>query len=198
MKLPPSLQNLIDEFNKLPGIGVKTAQRLSFYLLRQSKDKLQVFGNALIDLKDKLLFCEICQNITELSKCEICSNLERDFSSICVVAEPLDVIALEKAGVFQGVYHVLHGLIAPLEGVSPADLTIDLLTNRVQSGQVKEMILATNPTLEGEATALYLQKKYQDFSIKITRLAKGLPTGSDIEYADSLTLKNALKGRLEF
>lgn len=195
MKLPRSLQNLIDELNKLPGIGLKTAQRLAFYLLRQPQNKLDNLGQAALNLKKSLYFCHKCFNIAETEICEICANSGRDQTMICVVAEALDLLAIEKSGLYQGHYHVLHGLIAPLEGVSPDDLKIAELIKRVKENEISEIILATNPSLEGEATAMFLQKKLEPFSVKITRLAKGLPMGGDIEYADEVTLGNALRGR---
>ncbi len=198
MKLPSSIKILIEELNKLPSIGLKTAQRLAFYLLHQKKSDLTSLGESIVKLKDGLVFCSKCQNISETHVCAICSDDSRDFSIICVVSEPLDIIALEKPGIFSGVYHVLQGVISPLEGISPEDLKIAELMERVKNDSPKEIILATNPSMEGEATALYIQRKLADFPVKITRLARGLPVGGDIEYADEVTLSNALKGRSEY
>ncbi len=198
MKLPYSINLAIDELNKLPGIGIKTAQRLVFYLLQKKQVSLDTLGDAIKNLKKDLVYCKKCENISETDICSICSDDTRDHSIICVVSDPLDVIALEKPDVYKGVYHVLHGLISPIEGVSPADLTIDKLIERVKKNDIKEVIMATNPTMEGESTAIYIQKKLSDTKIKITRIAQGIPVGGDIEYADEITLKNAIKGRVSY
>lgn len=196
--LPPSLQQLIVEFSKLPGIGQKSAQRFAFYLLKQDTSRLERFGQVVSSLKENLQFCSVCENITEKDICSICTNTKRDEKSICVVEEILDLLALESMGRYQGRYHVLHGIISPMEGVSHQDLKITSLISRCSQGDIREVILATNPTIEGEATAAYISKKLEPFSVHITRLARGLPAGSDLEYADAITLERALIGRQEF
>jgi recombination protein RecR len=188
---------LIEEFAKLPGIGPKTAQRLTFFLLRSPTDQARRLADAIVRVKESIIQCSICFNLTETDPCPICSNPERDRASICVVEEPLDVLALEKTGVFKGVYHVLHGALSPLHGVGPEQLRIANLERRVQSGSVQELILATNPTLEGEATATYLSRMFKGSGIKVTRIATGVPAGSDIEYADEVTMQKAIEGRHE-
>jgi len=193
-----SIKNLIDEFNKLPGIGPKTAERLVFYLLNQPKSELDKFGQALQHLKDKVLTCSQCQNFSETDPCRICGNSKRSLGVICVVATPQDLLAIEKIGDYQGVYHVLGGTIDPLEGITPDRLKIKELLARISKDNVKEIILALNPDLPGETTMLYLAKVIKQFrGVKITRLARGLPIGSNIEYADEITLSSALKGRKE-
>ena len=197
MSLPKSIQNLIDSFEALPGIGPKTAQRLTFYLLRFPEVELEKFGNNLINLKKMTVVCSKCFNIDEVSPCRICEDDRRDQSTICVVATPLDVLALEKSG-YRGLYHVLGGLIDPLNRVGPDDLKISELVSRLKNVSDVELILATNPTLEGEATAMYIHGLIKDLDVKVTRLGRGLPIGSDIEYADESTLAKALEGRREF
>jgi recombination protein RecR len=196
--IPKSVQNLIDEFGRLPGIGPKSAQRLTFYLLRGSKERVSSLGNAVLELKENIKICSICSNLAESDPCLICDDSRRDKGLIMVVEEPLDIIAFEKTGKFEGTYHVLHGAISPVEGIGPDDLYIKQLLDRVHSGGVKEIILATNINVEGEATAMYLQKIIQPLGIKITRIARGLPVGSDIEYADEITLSRALDGRSDY
>ncbi len=196
--IPKNIQNLIEEFSKLPGIGPKTAQRLTFYLLRRPEQASISLGNAAIDLKKDISICSICCNFSEGEVCPICSDGYRDSSLICVVAEPLDAVAIEKTGQFKGLYHVLGGAISPVEGIGPDDLFIKELIIRANSGEVKEIILATNPNLEGETTALYIQNQLKDLDIKITRIARGLPVGGDLEYADEITLTRALEGRREY
>lgn len=196
--LPKSVQRVIDHFARLPGIGQKTAERLTFYLLKDKSLSLENFGQSIGLLTQNLNFCERCCNLTEKEQCIICSNSKRDLSIICIVEEVLDIVALEKMAEYKGVYHVLHGVISPVNGVGPQDLTIEKLVARVENDQPQEIILATNPTMEGEATALYISKKLKPYNIKITRLARGLPSGGDIEYADRLTLSNSLLGRQEF
>ena len=202
MTLPKSIQNLIDSFEALPGIGPKTAQRLTFYLLRFPEEELGKFGNNLINLKKQTVVCEKCFNIDEIDPCQICSDEKRDQSTICVVATPLDVLALEKSG-YRGLYHVLGGLIDPLNRVGPNDLKIRELVSRLNTqysilNTKLELILAANPTLEGEATAMYIHGLIKDLNVTVTRLGRGLPIGSDIEYADESTLAKALEGRCEF
>ena len=195
--LPEPIQNLITAFERLPGIGPKSASRLTFYLLRASDDISQQLSEALRDLKSATSMCQICFNITDAGHdtCDICADHRRDSSSICVVEEPLDVMVLEKTGAFSGHYHVLHGLLSPIEGVFPEDLKIRPLIERIQRGEVREVILATNPSMEGDATSLYLQKQLAPLGVRVTRLARGLPVGGDLEYADQNTLLRALTGR---
>jgi recombination protein RecR len=194
--LPNSIQKAIEAFNSLPGIGPKTAQRLAFYLLRRDSKVSEDIGEAIVNLKRGINVCEECQNISEGIKCSICSDLYRDKSIICVVEEPLDIIALEKAGIFKGVYHVLHGSISPVDGIGPDELKIKELLERIGKSDItKEIILATNPTTEGEATAMYIQRLISPFGISVTRIARGIPFGGDIEYADELTLGKAMEGR---
>jgi recombination protein RecR len=196
--IPDNVQNLIDEFAKLPGIGPKTAQRLAFYLLRSSETDVQRFGEAAIGLKKDLKICKTCCNISIEDECQVCADSGRDKTLICVVGEPLDIVAVEKTGHFKGVYHVLGGVISPVEGIGPDDLYIQELVNRAKSGDITEIILATNPNLEGETTALYIQKVISPLGVKVTRLAHGLPVGGDLEYADEITLSRAIEGRREY
>jgi recombination protein RecR len=195
--LPEPVSRLIDEFSRLPGIGPKTASRLTFFLLRASADQAIALADALRDLKGRTRFCEVCFNITEASPCAICQSEDRDRRVICVVEEPLDVLAIERTRQFHGLYHVLHGAISPMEGVGPDDLKIRELLARVAQGTVEEVILATNPSLEGENTAVFIQKKLGSSQVRVTRLARGLPVGGDLEYADEVTLIRALEGRRE-
>lgn len=195
--IPKSIQDLIDELSKLPGVGSKTAQRLTFYLLRGSDQSIDALGNSVLNLKKEIKVCSVCCNYTDTDPCRICDNKSRDKSVICIVSEPLDVIAFEKTG-FGGLYHVLGGVISPVEGVGPDDLFIKQLIDRVKKERTKEIILATNPNLEGETTALYIQRLIQPFGVKITRIARGLPVGGDLEYADEVTLTRALEGRREY
>ncbi len=196
---PVPVTKLIDEFSRLPGIGPKTASRLTFYLLRNPADRAVALAEALQELHQKVLFCSQCFNIAENDPCSVCSNEHRDQSILCVVEEPLDVLAIERTREYQGLYHVLHGAIAPTEGVGPEDLKIAELVGRVQSSEteVREIIVATNPNLEGEATAMYIARQFEGGSVKLTRLARGLPVGGDLEYADEITLSRALSGRSE-
>lgn len=196
--IPQNVQKLIDEFASLPGIGPKTAQRLTFYLLRSSDKDLGEFGSAVLDLKKDIVTCSTCSNIAESDPCHICDDQRREKTNICVVEEPLDVVAIEKTGKFQGLYHVLGGVISPIEGVGPDDLFIKELIGRLKDSDVEEIILATNPSVEGEATALYIQKLVNPLDIKITRIARGLPVGGDLEYADEVTLSRAIEGRLDY
>lgn len=197
--LPDPLQNLITALERLPGIGPKTASRLAFYLLRAPEEHSAALAEALTALRSRIAFCEECFNITLAGRprCEICDDPRRDGSLLCVVEEPLDVLALERIGVFQGKYHVLHGLLSPIEGIGPNDIKIAPLLQRVAAGGVREVVLATNPSMEGDATALYLQKQLQPLGVRVTRLARGLPVGGDLEYADQNTLLRALTGRQE-
>jgi recombination protein RecR len=188
---------LIEEFSKLPGVGVKTAQRLTFFVLRSPTDQARRLAEAIMRVKESIIYCSRCFNITETDPCLICSNPSRDQDVICVVEEPLDVLALEKTGVYKGLYHVLHGAISPVEGVGPKDLRIDELLQRVRGGAVREVILATNPNFEGEYTANYILKELKPFDVRVTGLARGLPNGGDLEYADEGTLGRAIDGRRE-
>jgi recombination protein RecR len=199
MLLPESIQSLINSLERLPGIGPKSASRLAFYLLRAPDEVSQDLSAALANLKAKTAFCQECFNITEAGRelCEICESSRRDGTLICVVEEALDVLALERTGGFQGKYHVLQGVLSPIEGIGPDDLKIKQLIARVSSGGVKEVILATNPSMEGDATALYLRQHLEPLGAKVTRLARGLPVGGDLEYADQNTLLRALSGRQE-
>lgn len=195
--LPIPVQRLIDEFARLPGIGPKSASRLTFYLLRGGTDQALDLADALRELKERTQFCSVCFNITEADPCLICQAADREQTLLCVVEEPLDVLAIERARVYHGRYHVLHGAISPVEGIGPEDLKIEELINRIKGGQFNEVILATNPTLEGESTALYLQRRLMTEDVKLTRLARGLPVGGDLEYTDEITLGRALEGRQE-
>ena len=199
MLLPEPIQNLIDSFSRLPGVGPKTASRLTFFLLRSSDNLSLDLAEALQTLKSGTAFCPICFNITESGRteCEICASPERDGSTLCVVEEPLDVLALERTGGYQGRYHVLHGVLSPIEGIGPEDIKIRELMERVKTGKIREIILATNPSMEGDATAMYLRRRLQPLEVRITRLARGLPMGGDLEYADQNTLLRALAGRRE-
>jgi recombination protein RecR len=188
---------LIEEFHKLPGIGPKSAQRLTYYLLRAPADEARALAQAIVEVKEKTVLCSVCQNIADSDPCAICSNPERDHGAICVVEEPLDILALERAGAYKGLYHVLHGVISPMDGVGPEDLKVQELLSRLRSGEVREVIMATNPNLEGEATAMYIARLISPLGLKVTRLARGLPVGADLEYADNVTLARALEGRQE-
>jgi recombination protein RecR len=202
--LAQPVSNLIDAFSRLPGIGPKSASRLAYFLLRADSEIGLNLAAALTELKEKTVFCSICHNIADRQPCAICDSPQRDQSIICVVEEPLDVQAIERTGAFHGVYHVLHGSISPVEGIGPDDLKIRELLKRIQASEkagedavVKELLLATNPNLEGEATAMYISRLFKPLGLKVTRLARGLPTGGDLEYADESTLSNALSGRME-
>ncbi len=190
-----SLNNLIDQFAKLPGVGPKTAERLAFHILKSESPEALALAEAISDVKKNIRQCKTCFNLAESESCPICSDSRRDNSIICVVEQPKDVISLEKTGLCKWVYHVLNGHIAPLEGVEPADLTIDALMKRIRTGTVKEIVMATNPNLEGDGTALYIQSLLSGMNVKVTRLARGLPTGSTIEFASGNILADAILGR---
>lgn len=192
---PAPVLTLIDEFSRLPGIGPKTASRLTFYLLRATPEQSIALADALKELHEKVIFCSRCFNITETNPCLICANENRDQTTICVVEDPLDVLAVERTGDYHGLYHVLHGAIAPVEGIGPEDLKIAELINRIRTESTKELIVATNPNMEGEATAMYILRQLESSEVKVTRLARGLPVGGDLEYADEVTLSRALAGR---
>lgn len=201
MKIPKAIQNVIESFEKLPGVGPKTAQRLTFYLLHVPQYELDNFAKNLSDLKSSTVICSNCFIVGESDPCEVCSNSSRDQGLICVVEDPLDVLALEKSGKYKGAYHVLHGRIDPLNNIGPDEIYIKQLIDRVKekSREIHEVILATNPTMEGEATAMYIDKQLKHLApdLKITRIGRGLPIGADIEYADEITLQRAMEGRSE-
>ena len=194
---PAALERLSEQFARLPGIGSKTAQRLAFQVLSMPQEQAQEFADAILDAKRLIHTCPVCQNLTDEEMCPICADETRDHSTICVVAEPRDVIAMERSREYTGVYHVLHGVISPLSHVGPDDLRIRELLNRVADGSVREVIMATNPDTEGEATAMYLSRLLRPMGVKVTRLAYGIPVGSQLEYADEVTLLRALEGRQE-
>tara|TARA_Y100000590_G_scaffold54886_3_gene57391 strand:+ start:688 stop:1302 length:615 start_codon:yes stop_codon:yes gene_type:complete len=191
------LVRLIEELGKLPGIGAKSAQRLAYHLIKSPIEDSNSLASAIMAIKDKIVLCEICQNITEMNPCSICESSQRDNNKICVVEEPLDVISIEKTGAYKGLYHVLHGAISPASGIGPTDIKIQELMSRIENKNISEVILATNPSLEGENTAMYLQRIVSPLVAKITRLARGLPVGGNLEYADEITISRALEGRQE-
>lgn len=191
----PSISRLIDELNKLPGVGPKTAQRLAYYLINSPKEYVKSLSDAMLNAKSTLKYCSVCMNITDGDICSICSDDSRDKSTICVVEDPRDVVAMEKTRSYKGLYHVLHGVISPMDGIGPEQLKIKELLNRVNG--TKEVIIATNPDVEGEATALYIARLLKPFGIKVTRIAHGIPVGGDLEYADEITLLKAMEGRRE-
>jgi len=198
MKIAKPVLRVIESFQKLPGIGPKSAQRLSFYLLHVPQSELESFAESLTLLKKNTVLCTICKNVSETNPCDICIDINRDHSMVLVVENPIDVLAFERAGKYKGVYHVLHGVINPLENIGPDEIYIDDLLARKRSGKIKEIIIATNPTMEGEATAMYLKKQLSNgASLVISRLGMGIPTGADLEYADEITLTQALEGRRE-
>lgn len=195
--LPESLQHLIDQFKRLPGIGGKSAQRLAFHVLRTPREDAERLCEAIRQVKDRVTYCTVCNNITDIDPCGICADEGRDRRSICVVEEPPNVNVIEKSGGHRGTYHVLMGAISPLSGVGPDDLKIKGLLTRIADGGVEEIILATNPTVEGEATAIYLARLLKPLGVRVTRIAMGIPVGSDLEYADDLTMTRSLEGRRE-
>lgn len=197
MIYPKSISALIEQFQKFPSVGPKSAQRMAFYLLRMSKVDVENFAKTIIDAKENTKTCEICFNISSSSPCEICVSPHRDKSTICVVAESKDLIAIEKTNEYKGLYHVLQGLISPLDGIGAEDIRIKELLNRLTDEKIKEVILAISPSVEGEATSLYLTKLIKPFGIKVSRIAFGLPVGADLEYADEITIAKALEGRHE-
>ncbi len=192
------INDLIQEFNKLPGIGPKSAQRIVFHLLRAGDEQSKLLAEAILTLKRKITLCSICCNVTEADPCTICRNDQRDHSQICIVEQPQDILALEHTGIYHGLYHVLHGAISPAEGIGTDDIRVRELMNRLKDGSVSEIILATNPNLEGEQTAMYLSRLITPLGIRVTRLARGLPYGTELEYADDVTLTRAIEGRQEF
>ena len=197
MEYSPSIEKLIESFEKLPSIGHKTAQRLAFYMLDLNMEEIKEFTDSIINAKTNLKFCSKCFNISDTDPCNICSNPKRDESIICVVEEVRDVLAMERTHEFNGVYHVLHGSISPMNGVGPDDIRIKELLARLMDGKVKEIILATNPRVEGEATSMYISKLVKPLGVKVTRIARGIPIGGDLEYTDEVTLAKALEGRNE-
>jgi recombination protein RecR len=192
---PAPVARLIEAFHKLPGIGPKSAQRLTYHMLRIPPEEALALAQAIIELKEKTVLCSVCQNVTESDPCNVCRDDSRDRSLICVVEEPLDILAVERTGGFHGLYHVLHGVISPMDGVGPEDLKVNELLARLRGGAVTEVIMATNPNLEGEATSMYISRLLTPMDIRVTRLARGLPMGSDLEYADEVTLSRALENR---
>lgn len=194
---PASLENLIDKFAALPGIGRKSAQRLAFYLLSQSEDEAKSFAEAIIEAKSSVHCCNVCQNLTEGELCQICASDRRDRSIICVVSEPRDVLSIERGREYNGTYHVLHGALSPMSHIGPEDIKIKELLVRISQEDVEEVIMATNPDTEGEATAMYISRLLKPFNIKVTRLAYGIPVGSNLEFADDATLSRAIMGRTE-
>lgn len=193
----PPLAQLVTELNKLPGVGPKSAQRLAYFIIRQPDEEARALAQAIVGVKERITFCSLCQNLTDVVPCSVCSDPRRDTSVICVVEEPLDVLTLERTGLFKGLYHVLHGVISPMNDVGPEELRLKELSARIENGTVKEIIIATNPTLEGEATAMYIRRHIAPDGARVTHLARGLPVGGDLEYADELTLSRAFQGRRE-
>ena len=194
----PPVQRLIDEFNRLPGIGPKSAQRLTYHLIRMPVEQAESLASAITSMKNQIILCSVCFNITETDPCDICLNNSRERSKLCVVEQPLDVVALERTSSFDGLYHVLHGSISPINGIGPEDLKIRELLERMRTESFDEIILAMNPNLEGEATSMYINRLIGDLGARITRPARGLPVGGDLEYADDATLGRALEGRQDF
>ena len=192
----PSVARLIGELNKLPGVGPKSAQRLAYHLIRVP-EAAEALADAVIGVKERVFFCSHCQNLTDIDPCTICSDPRRDQSQVCVVEGPLDILAVERTNCYRGLYHVLHGVISPMNGVGPEELKLKELASRLQDSGVREIIIATNPTLEGEATAMYIQRNVSPVSARVTHLARGLPVGGDLEYADQTTLTRAFQGRTE-
>ncbi|GGL58245.1 recombination mediator RecR [Sporolactobacillus putidus] len=197
MQYPEPIAKLIDSFMKLPGIGPKTAVRLAFFAVEMNEEDVMEFARSLVDVKRKLMYCSVCQNISDRDPCPICDDSSRDHSTICVVQDPKDVVALEKMRDYHGLYHVLHGVISPMDGIGPEDIRIAELIRRLEDETIKEIILATNPTVEGEATAMYISRLVKPIGVKTSRIAHGLPVGGDLEYADEVTLSKALEGRRE-
>lgn len=195
---PEPIARLIEAFHKLPGIGPKSAQRLAYHVLRAPREEAEALAIAVRDVKERIALCSSCCNITEANPCTYCSDGRRDGSVVCVVEQPLDILALERAGGFRGRYHVLHGVLNPMDGIGPEHLHIRELLERLKSGEVQEVIMATNPSLEGEATAMYLQRLVGPLGVRVTRLARGLPSGADLEYTDDVTLSRAIEGRQSF
>ena len=197
LKLPTSLQRLINEFSKLPGIGPKSAQRLAFYLLKKDNVEILTLSESVKELRNDITFCSECHNMAETDPCNVCADHNRNKQIVCIVEEPLDALAIDKSGSFAGVFHVLGGVLNPIEGITADKLNIGTLVAKISRNNVSEIIIATNPTLEGETTAMYIAKLLKDTNVKITRIARGLPMGGDLEYADEVTLSRAMEGRRE-
>ncbi len=197
MKYPASLQEMIDAFCRFPGIGAKTAQRLSFFLLSRPREEVEKIAMAMINAKNRIRFCNVCNGFTEAETCDICAGSRRDSSLVCIVQDPRDVMVVERTSCFHGRYHVLHGVLSPIDGIGPEELKIPQLLERIKKDGVKEVVVATNPNVEGDATAVYLSRAIKPLGVKVTRIAFGLPVGGDLEYADELTLGRALSGRVE-
>ncbi len=195
---PPSLTRLMEEFEKLPGIGPRSAERLAFHILKSDRDAALALATAVRDVKEQVRHCRVCYNLTEADPCGICSDVKRDQSQVFVVEQPKDVLMLESTGLVRGAYHVLLGHIAPLDGVEPGDLTIDALVKRVKAGGIAEIVIATNPTMEGEGTALHIKSLLSDTGVRVTQLARGLPSGSQLEYASRAVLQDAIEGRRDY
>ena len=193
----PSLARLVQELNKLPGVGPKSAQRLAYHIIRLPAEEAYDLAEAITAVKEKIRFCQECQNLADATPCSICTDPQRDQEQVCVVEEPLDVLVLERTRCYRGLYHVLHGVISPINGVGPDQLKLKELFSRLSGGQVKELVVATNPTLEGEATAMYIRRHLGGSNLKLTHLARGLPVGGSLEYTDELTLSRAFQGRQE-
>ena len=198
MQIPVALERLVYEFSRFPGVGRKTAQRLAFSILRYSQQETQNLADALTQVKEQIRYCSVCSGFTDIDPCSICNNTEREHEQICVVEQPNNIFPIEKSGIFKGVYHVLMGAISPLDGIGPEQLNIKILRKRVEESAIKEMIIATNPTVKGEATALFLQQEFSKEITTITRLACGIPAGGDLEYVDDVTLMEAFSGRHKF
>ncbi len=194
---PKSVSTLIGELVKLPGVGQKTAERLAFFILKASKNEAEKLARAILDVKGTIRQCSICNSIADSDPCEICGNPKRDKTTLCVIEEPHDLFAIEKTGGYRGYYHVLMGVLSPLDGVGPDDLSIDGLVNRIEKDGIKEVIIATNPNMEGDATAMYISNLIKPLEVKVTRIARGLPMGGDLEYADEVTLMKSFEGRME-
>lgn len=192
------LSRLIEELNRIPSIGAKTAQRIAFYLISLAKEDVERLADSIKNAKQNTFYCSVCNSLTHVDPCQYCTDTNRDNHILCIVEEPFNIASIEKTGIFNGKFHVLLGTLSPLKGVGPDELKIEKLTKRIEEGHFKEIIIATNPTVEGEATALFLAKALKDFDVKLTRLAMGLPVGSDIDFADQVTIKKALEGRTEF
>jgi recombination protein RecR len=194
---PEPIQRLVEAFHRLPGIGPKSAQRLAYHILRTSEQEAGALARAILDVKERIRLCSQCLNITEADPCTFCQDPRRDRSIVCVVEQPLDVLAIERSGGYRGLYHVLHGVLNPMEGIGPEHIHVRELVLRLQAGEIHEVIMATNPSLEGEATAMYIQRLIGPAGVKVTRLARGLPSGADLEYTDDVTLARAIEGRQE-
>ena len=197
MAFSASIEKLVEEFEKLPSIGHKTAVRLAFHILNSPLEEAEKFANAVVDARKNLKYCSICNNITDVDPCPICANVKRDKETICVVEDVRDIVPIERTHEYNGVYHVLHGVISPVNGIGPNDIKIKELITRIGSGEVKELILATNPNVEGEATAMYISKLVKPFNLKVSRIAHGVPIGGDLEYTDEVTLAKALENRVQ-